>query len=578
MQLLKVYSNKSSFRTVEFRLDRPNFIAAKQKNPGSNDDGKTYNGVGKTLLVRIIHFCLGASTGDYKVFCEKLHGWEFSLDFKIGNINYTAKRKTNEPQKILLNDEEFSLKKFNEKMGRSCFSIPDKIDFLSFRSLLPFFIRPKKGSYVDCKKPGKTGGEYQTMLYNSFLIGLDISLAEKKYSIRKEQERIRQLEKNFKEDSLLRDFFLGNRDVSLTLADIDEKIHKLEKDLRKFQVAEDYHEIQKEADRVERELFEINNEISIIKSNIDSIENGLKITPAMSNSSLEAVYSEVNVLFPDTVKKTLSEINEFYSKLVSNRIRRLSEQKNQLQISLVEKNEKSNLLKRKLDDLLKYLGEHQALDLFITLSQKVSSLKSEKENLEKYQVLQSEYKSKDRQTGKEMIELSEITDKYLLEIESTAKPVKDYFRSLVKLFYPQSAAGLTIKTNEGENQLIFNIDPKIESDASDGISNVKLFCYDLSILNEGKNHNIEFIFHDSRLYDGVDERQKTTMFKIINDTFSGKGKQYISTINQNQLNEIKANISEREYKEIIEANTILSLTDDSDSEKLLGIKVDINFP
>ncbi|MCB1177780.1 MAG: DUF2326 domain-containing protein [Leptospiraceae bacterium] len=575
MQLLKVYSNKSSFRTVEFNLNKPNFIVAIQKNPGSSENGKTYNGVGKTLLVRIIHFCLGASVEDYKVFCEKLKDWEFYIDFKIKNQLYTAKRKTNEPEKIILNNEDLNLDKFNKKLAKLCFSIPENILFLSFRSLFPFFIRPKKESYVDCQKPGKSVSEYQTMLYNSFLIGLDVHLAEKKYKLRQEQERIRKLEKNFKEDSLLREFFMGNRDVALTLADLDEKIKKIEMDLKKYQVADNFYEIQKEADLVEKSLFEINNEITIIKNNIDNLEKSLNLTPSKSNTNLETLYSEVNLLFTDSVKKTLDEINEFYNKLLSNRIRRLVEQKNQFQVLLTEKNNKSLLLRKRLDDLLKFLGEHQALDLFISLSQKVSDLKSEKDNLEKYQVLQSEYKSKDRQTGKEMIELSEITDNYLVEIDKATKPIKNYFRKLVKSFYPNSIAGLTIKTNEGENQLIFNIDPKIESDASDGIGNVKLFCYDLSILNEGKNHNVEFLFHDSRLYDGVDERQKIIMFKIISETFSNSSKQYISTINQNQLTEIKTSLSDSEYKNFIENNIILILTDDADVDKLLGIKVDL---
>jgi uncharacterized protein YydD (DUF2326 family) len=72
-------------------------------------------------------------------------------------------------------------------MENLCFSIPEDTAYLSFRSLIPFFIRPKKESYVDCKKPGKTGSEYQTLLYNSFLLGLDINLVEKKYKLRKEQ-------------------------------------------------------------------------------------------------------------------------------------------------------------------------------------------------------------------------------------------------------------------------------------------------------------------------------------------------------------------------------------------------------
>ncbi len=575
MQLVRVYSNHNSFRNVYFNLNKPNFIIAKQKDPGNSEDGKTYNGVGKSLLVRIVHYCLGSSIKDYKVFCEKLSGWEFFLDFKIGVRNFTASRTTDEPNKITLNGEQTSLDKFKKEMEKLCFSIPEDVSYLSFRSMIPFFIRPKKESYVDCKKPGKAGSEYQTLLYNSFLLGLDIKLAEKKYKLKKEQERIRKLEKNFKEDSLLRDYFTGDRDVSLTLVDLDEKIKRIDEDLNNFKVADDYHDIQKEADSVEKELFDLNNEITIIKNNIAHIDESLKITPSMNSSELESIYAESKVFFPEIVKKSLNEIDNFYTNLLTNRIRRLSEQKNQLKIIQNQKIKTSKNLKEKLDRLLKYLGEHQALDLFLSLSHKVAELKSQKENLEKYQILQSEYKSKERQTEKDMIDLSEITDTYLSKIEDNTRIIREFFRSLAKTFYPQSIVGLTISTNEGENQLVFDIEPKIESDGSDGISNVKLFCYDLSLLFEGENHNIDFIFHDSRLYDGIDERQKTTMFKIIGRYFSKSDKQYISTVNQNQLNEIKANLSPEEYKFIIEDNTILTLTDDSDTEKLLGIKVDI---
>ena len=144
MQLLKVYSNKASFRTVEFNTTGLSFVVAKQKNPDLSEQGKTYNGVGKSLLVRIINFCLGASAEDYKVFCEKLPEWEFFVDFEIDNKKYTAKRATNNPKKIVLNNEVISVKKFNEKMKSLCFDIPEDISFLTFRSLIPFFIRHKK--------------------------------------------------------------------------------------------------------------------------------------------------------------------------------------------------------------------------------------------------------------------------------------------------------------------------------------------------------------------------------------------------------------------------------------------------
>ena len=226
MQLIRVYSNKESFQTVKFNENGLNFIVARQKELGASEKGKTYNGVGKSLLVRIIHFCMGAKVKGYKSFCDNLPGWEFYVDFSIGNKTYTAKRSTDNPQRIVLDGEELTLNKFNEKMESLCFNIPQDMAYLSFRSLLPFFIRPRKDSYVTYDKPGNVGSQYQTVLYNSFLLGLDVFLAQKKASIKKERDRIKELESNFKNDTLLRDFFTGDKDVMLTLVDLEERIKK----------------------------------------------------------------------------------------------------------------------------------------------------------------------------------------------------------------------------------------------------------------------------------------------------------------------------------------------------------------
>ena len=575
MQLKKVYSNQKSFRTVDFNITGANFIVAKQKNLESNEKGKTYNGVGKSLLVRIIHFCLGAGTKDYKNFCEKLKDWEFFLDFKIGDQEYTSKRSTSEPKKIFLNDEEFSLERFNKKMKTLCFIIPENISYLSFRSLLPFFIRPNKESYALYNKPGKRETDYQAILCNSFLLGLDVVLVQKKYEIRKEQERIKKLEKNFKEDYLLKDYFTGNKDVTLTLIDLEERIKKLNDDLNQFKVAEDYHEVQIEADKIERELFELNNSIILTQSNIENINSSLSFSPDMNKENIKAIYNESKINFPDNVKQTLNDLEQFYEKLIVNRKKRLLEQLNKLKFEQRNKSIESEKLKNKLDQLMEYLGEHQALDLFISLSKKSAELKTERDNLKRYQVLQSEYKVKERQAEKDLIELSEITENYLKEVEPSTAELRDTFRSLAKVFYPDSVAGLTVESNDGDNQLRYNIEAKIESDASDGINNIKIFCYDLAILFKGHNHKMNFIFHDSRLFDGTDERQKTDIFRTVYKYFSTGKNQYIATVNQNQLKEIERQMSPEEFEKIITNNTILTLTDDLDSEKLLGFKVDI---
>lgn len=576
MQLIRVYSNKDSFQTIRFNENGLSFIAARQKEPGTSEKGKTYNGVGKSLLVRIIHFCMGAKVKGYKSFCDNLPGWEFYVDFSIDNKGYTAKRTTDNPQRIVLNGEELTINKFNEKMESLCFNIPQDMAYLSFRSLLPFFIRPRKDSYVTYDKPGNVGSQYQTVLYNSFLLGLDVFLAQKKANIKKEQDRIKELESNFKNDTLLRDFFTGDKDVTLTLVDLEERIKKLDDDLSGFKVAEDYNEVQIEADRIERELFSLNNKVILMQNNIDKIDESLNIEPTMSKDGVKSVYEEANIHFSENLLKTLDELEVFYEKLITNRKKRLLEQKNKLISDREIKIEVVKKLQKELDRLIKYLGDHQALDVFVALSNKSAELKAQRDNLKKYQDLQAEYKEKERQLEKSQLELTEVTEKYLKEMESEIAELRDYFRGLAKRFYPNSVAGLSIENNDGDNQLRFNIEAKIESDTSDGINNVKIFCYDLTLLFKSHNHNMGFIFHDSRLFDGIDERQKAEIFRIAAEKFGNSNKQYIATVNQNQLDEIKKQLNEAEYKEIIENNTVLTLTDEDPSAKLLGISVDIS--
>ncbi len=243
---------------------------------------------------------------------------------------------------------------------------------------------------------------------------------------------------------------------------------------------------------------------------------------------------------------------------------------------MINKKSDAEKFTKKFNNLMQYLGEHQALDVFVNISNKNAQLKTELNSLKKYQEIKEECKIKKRKLKKEQMDLTEQAENHLKEFEPEIIGLRDYFRQLAKIFYKKSIAGLTIKNNDRNNQLRYNIDAKIESDASDGINNVKIFCYDLTLFFQGYNHKINFIFHDSRLFAGdIDERQKTDFFKTFYKKLNDSDKQYIATVNQNQLKEIKEHLKDEEYKNIIDNNTVLTLTDDKDSEKLLGIKKDL---
>ncbi|MFY4779771.1 DUF2326 domain-containing protein [Aliarcobacter butzleri] len=578
MKLIELSANKESFKTVTFNKSGLSFIVAKQKNPETSDNSKTYNGVGKSLIVLLIHFCLGAKKDHYASFIEKLPDWVFYLTVEINGTQHVISRKMSEPTKIYFDDEEpMTVDNFYEKIRQMVFSFPADIQYLTFRNTLPFFIRPLKKSYVDADNPSNFHTPYQKLMVNSFLMGLDTNLVQEKYKLRKEQERVDELEKNIKNDDLLREFFTQDKDVNLKIIDLEDEIDKLRESREKYEVAEDYYDVKIEADTIEKELAKKHNEIVLLKNQVENITKSLKTSPDLGKESIAKVYEEVKIVFPENVSKTLNDLESFYAKLTSNRIQKLSEQKQLISKRLEENLGKEEKLKKELDNKMKYLGAHQALDVVIKVSDRLKDLEAQKEKLQNYEELIGNYHKKSLEIKESFIKYAQKTEEYLEEIKPVIKEKQEFFRSLAKRFYPKNASGITVYNNDGENQQRYTIEAKIESDNSDGINNVKIFCYDMTILFKGHGHNVKFSFHDSRLFDGIDEKHKAEIFKVVNELFNGTDYQYIATVNQNQLNEVKSILTEKEYQEIIEKNTILTLTDEDDSEKLLGVKVDVGY-
>jgi len=577
MQLISLTSNMNTFKPVHFKNQVGiNLIVASQKNPGKSDKGETTNGVGKSLLIAIIQFCLGSSKKqDFK---KKLPGWLFTLKFKINDQVYTASRQTDQQNTIILNEKELSLKKYTQFLTDYLFILPENVSTLSFRSLIPFFIRPRKASYVSEKNPNAINNNHQIQLTNAFLLGLDVMLSEKKFQIKKEKDRISKLVKNLKEDPYLKIFFTGNKDINLEKKELEANIKQLELDKKKFKIANDYYDVQKQADELKKSIENMQNNIALIEIQIENINESLKLTPDIKREKIIQVYEESSVVIKKNALKTLFELEKFYEHLITNREKRLVDQK----YHLMRKSEELQIqMKKKIDDLnekLKYLDAHHALDIYTKLSNKLNDAKNKRENLLKYDALFSKYNEQERNLKKEQLEEAEKTDIYLKELEKWLYKKNDFFRMLVKRFYPNSSAGITIYNNEGDNQTRYDIDAKIEADKSDGIGNVKIFCYDLTLLIKGTGHKINVLFHDSRLLDGIDPRQVHELFLILNDYIKKKYKQYILSVNQNQLDEIKKYFkSQSQYKTIIEDNIILNLKDDSSEEKLLGIQVDMDY-
>ncbi|MBP6945192.1 DUF2326 domain-containing protein [Patescibacteria group bacterium] len=576
MRLKKLYSNKNTFHTVEFKSG-VNFIVGAATKKNKSNTQKTYNGVGKSLLIKLIDFCLACDTVDE--FSKKLTDWEFTLIFETQGQEYTATRSTLKQQKIVLNGEEISLDKFREYFADKVFGIISPISFLTWRTLMSRFLRPRKESYVKFDSTSSKEPPYTQLINTAYLLGLDIDLIEKKKGLKNELTRIETAKSNLTNDEIFKKYFTqnGGTDIDIEAANLEDKILDLKRILSSFEVSESYYDIQRGADDLKYEGQEVKNRITILQNSLKQIDKTLEIKTDITPDTITKLYEEAKQQLSANVVKTLKEVSEFHTKLLTERKTRILAEKKRISREITELEIRRKELGSKLDDALKFLGKHKALDEFVAINTKLANLTNSLDKLKSYKGLLQEYQNKTDEIGIAFSEENIRTNNYLSTAQSLLEQNLNKFRLISRRFYADKAGGIEVKQNKGNNQIRFDINVQIDDDTSDGVNEVKIFCFDLTVLLTKHNHWVNFIFHDSRLFSNIDPRQRATLFRLCEEYSKTDNFQYIATVNEDQVESVREHYSALDYTTIIENNIILRLTDESDSSKLLGIQANIDY-
>ena len=101
--IVAIRCNMSSFQEVEFDQGF-NVILADRTQESTRLDSR--NGLGKTTLVEIIHFCLGSRTRrNQGLMVTQLNGWSFSLEMRIDGREFVVTRNTDNASRIKLDGD-----------------------------------------------------------------------------------------------------------------------------------------------------------------------------------------------------------------------------------------------------------------------------------------------------------------------------------------------------------------------------------------------------------------------------------------------------------------------------------------
>jgi len=383
-------------------------------------------------------------------------------------------------------------------------------------------------------------------------------LISKKYTLKDELDSTETLKKNVERDPIMKSFFESenDKDFEIDIVDLKQKIKKLSISVQDFKIAEDYYEIVKEADQIKSDLKVFENQASNIRIAIRNIENSLNIVPDVPKKKILDLYQEAEIYINDLIKKKLDEVETFNKKIIANRNSRLLKEKHILDQHLQKIETAIAKLGSQKDSKLEYLNTRGALDEFTKLNELLSKYQIQLDNIEKFRKLISEYKNKADEIKKAFIEENISTNNYLKNQSDLIENNILIFKSLADQFYEHKRAGIEIKNNEGVNKQRFDIKAKIDDDKGDGVNDVKIFCFDWTLLKAKHNHKINFLFHDSRLLSEIDTRQVGTIFSVAYTNTLKDNLQYIISVNQNTLDQLKNEFSE---------------------SRLLGIQIDLDY-
>lgn len=569
MRLVQLSSDHASFKTVNFKPRGLTLIVGARSKKG-----QTYNGVGKSLIVEILHFCLGAKKNDE--FEVKIPKWEFILKVEVAGELHSISRNTSKQNIVFLDNAETKLAAFNDWLEARLFSIPEGIPGLSHRALIPRFLRRGQKQYIDPREVDDFS-PYECLVRNAFLLGIDVELVARKQALRAAITSLQDLRKNFKNDPLLKEFYSGGKDADIQLNHIEKQLEALEQSRDGFVVAENYYELQKSADALAAAIESNKNEIFLAQSAIDNISRSMNVQPDLPLERVKALYGEMTAIFRTDALKRLEDVADFHKRLLENRLARLSQEKLRILSSIGALEKGLQVKQSSLNEQLRVLGEATALDQYTAVVSQIAALTSDAQKLRDYKAIQLEYSNRaadlDGQLSEEVIH----ANGYLEDTKQIREKNFSIFSRYVERFYPKAPAGITLYNDDGNNQTRFKLDVRVENDSSDGINEVRIFCYDLAILTLRQGHKVDFVFHDSRLYANMDVRQRAVLFRTAYEVANKLGYQYIATLNPDTISGMDSEFTAEEMTSIIRENIVLELKDDSPTSKLLGVQVDMHY-
>ncbi|CAM2005533.1 ABC-three component system protein [Acanthopleuribacter pedis] len=568
----QITSSLPSFKTLTFSPGLNVLLAHKEHGAS---DRQTRNRAGKTSLVEIVHYLLGAMANKESLFrAPALRGRTFEMSLDLGADSFVVSRTARDKAKPVVKapesePETLANTQWNEILGRRLFELGSvgvaaQGRKPTFRSLFAYFARREQSGGFTA--PEKQAGMQQlvdiqvSLLY---LLGLDWQIAADWQLVRDREKTLKELKKAAKEGAF--GAVLGkSADLRTELTVKEGRLKALQERIAAFRVHPEYRALELEADQITRNLNELANDNTLDHAAVRDMEAALAVEAPPAILDLAAVYAQAGVVLPGVALQQYDDVRRFHESVIRNRKDYLLGELEEARQRISARDHQKGVLDARRSELLALLNSHGALEQFSKLQAEGTRLDAEVNHLRQRYESALQIEGSKNELDFERSRLSLRLKRDFVEQEARLQEAILVYENISKSLY-ESAGSMQVDT--GSNGPGFSF--PIQGARSKGIKNMKIFCFDMMLmcLCGARGIGPGFLIHDSHLFDGVDGRQVISALKVGARLAEEHQFQYIVTMNEDDA-----------FKETLPGFDLsdyvmdVKLTDASEDGGLFGIR------
>ena len=302
--------------------------------------------------------------------------------------------------------------------------------------------------------------------------------------------------------------------------------------LASFKVHRQYDEIQAKADDLTEQLHALANRNVTERRRLHRYMDAIKEESPPSQDGLERLYKEVGLVFPDALKSTLEDARSFHSQIIKNRSSFLQQEIERLQKQARLREHTIKQLTEERATPLTILSTHGALQELTGLQEHHVQTRGKLEDVQRRISQVRDLSSRKREIRAAKADLAKDAERDHEDRRARWIPAIRAFNENSEALY--DAPGRLV-INISDTGYKYHVE--IERSESAGIGKMKLFCFDLMLSQLFRKHNVgvDFLIHDSVIFDGVDSRQQALAIERAAEVSAKNETQYICALNSDAV-------------------------------------------